>query len=156
MNCKNCGRTMVWLAGALLAVALLFPNGFPLVKKPVAPSVPVAPHATDAEIVKLLVTADAADKQRVFDVYTALSQVLARDLAKPPARITTTEQLADLQANTLQLAIDQAGKYPGLDKAIEAVFLAKLGTDDVLPGTPDTQAKLIDACDTIASSALGK
>ena len=147
---------MVWLAGALLAVALLFPDGFPLVKKPVAPSAPAAPHATDAEIVKLLASADAADKQRIFDVYTALSKVLARDIAKTPARIITTAQWADLHANTLQLAIDQAGKYTGLDKAIEAVFLAKLGTDDVLPGTPDTQAKLIDACSTIASSALGK
>jgi hypothetical protein len=156
MNCKNCGKALVWLAGALLAVSLLFPNGFPPVKKPAAPVAPVAPHATDAEIVKLLATADGADKQRVFDVYTALSKVLARDLAKPPARITTTEQWAEVQANTLQLAIDQPGKYPGLDKAIESVFLAKLGTDDVLPGTPDTQAKLIDACDTIASSALGK
>lgn len=153
MTTKNSGTGLVVLAGLLLAVSLLFPNGLPVRKPAVVPSTPVAPQATDAEIVKLLASADAADKLRIVDVYTALSAVLARDLAKPPVRITTTEQWADLQANTLQLAIDRPGKYPGLDLAIEAVFLAKVGTDDVLPGTPDTQAKLIDACATIAASA---
>lgn len=154
MSTKNSGTIVVVLAGLLLVVALLFPNGVTFKQQPVTPPAPVVePHSVDAAIVKLLEKADAADKLRIVDVYTALSAVLARDLAKPPARITTTEQWAELQANTLQLAIDQPGRYPGLDKAIEAVFLAKLGTDDVLPGTADTQAKLIDACDTIASSA---
>lgn len=152
MNCKNCNTALLWLAGALLAVSIVFPNG-PKLGKPVAPVAPVAEHDTNAEIVRVLAAATAADKANVNGIYTALATILRRDIAKPPARITTTEQWADLQANTLQLAIEQVGKYPGLDKAIEAVFLAKLGTDDVLPGTPDTQAKLIDACETIASSA---
>lgn len=152
MTNKNSGSLLVVLAGILLAVSLLFPNG-PQVVEPAAPTAPVVSHATDAKIVELLATAAAADKLRIRDVYTALEAVLARDLAKPPARITTTEQWAELQANTLQLAIDAPGKYPGLDVAIEAVFLAKLGTDDVLPGTAATRAKLIDACATIASSA---
>jgi hypothetical protein len=149
MSCKNCHKVVLWLAAALLVVSVVFPNG-PKLGKPVAPVAPVAEHDTDATIVKLLATADSADKARVNGIYTALAAVLKKDAGK---RITTTEQWADLQANTLQLAIDTPGKYPGLDTAIEAVFLAKLGTDDVLPGTPDTQAKLIDACETIASSA---
>ena len=151
MNCKNCETTMLWLAGGLLAISLAFPNGPMAVKKPAAPVVPVTPHATDAGIVQLLVAAAPEDKARINGIYTSLAAVVTRDAGK---RITTTEQWADLQANTLQLAIDKAGKYPGLDKAIEAVFLAKLGTDDVLPSTPDTQAKLVDACETVASSAL--
>ena len=149
MNCKNCHKAVLWLAAALLVVSIVFPNG-PKLGKPVAPVTPAVEHATDATIVKLLATADSADKARINGIYTALAAVLKKDAGK---RITTTEQWADLQANTLQLAIDTPGKYSGLDTAIEAVFLAKLGTDDVLPGTPDTQAKLIDACETIASSA---
>lgn len=149
MNCKNCHKVVLWLAAALLAVSIVFPNG-PKLGKPAAPAAPVVEHATDAAIVKLLATADSADKARINGIYTALAAVLKKDAGK---RITTTEQWADLQANTLQLAIDTPGKYPGLDTAIEAVFLAKLGTDDVLPGTPETQGKLIDACETIASSA---
>jgi hypothetical protein len=149
MNCKNCNKALLWLAAALLAVSIVFPNG-PKLGKPVAPVAPVTEHDTDAAIVKLLATADSADKARINGIYTALVAVLKKDAGK---RITTTEQWADLQANTLQLAIDTPGKYPGLDTAIEAVFLAKLGTDDVLSVTPDTQAKLIDACETIASSA---
>ena len=149
MNCKNCNTALLWLAGALLAVSIVFPNG-PKLGQPVAPVAPAEEHATDAEIVKLLTNADSADKARINGIYTALAAVLKKDAGK---RIATTEQWADLQANTLQLAIDQAGKYPGLDRAIEAVFLAKLGTDDVLPGTLETQAKLIDACETIAASA---
>ena len=148
MNCKNCNTALLWLAGGLLAVSLLFPNG-PKLSKP-TPATPVVAHATDAKIVTLLANADAADKARINGIYTALVAVLKKDAGK---RITTTEQWADLQANTLQLAIDTPGKYPGLDTAIEAVFMAKLGTDDVLSGTPETQAKLIDACETIASSA---
>jgi hypothetical protein len=140
---------MLWLAGALLAVSVVFPNGPTLPVKP-APVTPAVVHATDAGIVTLLANADSADKARINGIYTALVAVLKKDAGK---RITTTEQWADLQANTLQLAIDTPGKYPGLDTAIEAVFLATLGTDDVLPGTPETQAKLIDACETIASSA---
>ena len=152
MNCKNCNKALLWLAVALLVVSIVFPNG-PKLGKPVAPVTPVVEHATDAEIVRVLSTATAADKANVNGIYTALATILRRDIAKPPMRITTTEKWADLQANTLQLAIEQVGKYPGLDVAIEAVFLAKVGTDDVVQGSPETHAKLIDACETIASSA---
>ena len=93
------------------------------------------------------------DKARVNSVYEGMAFVLTRDGGK---RISTTEQWADLQANTLQLAIEQPGKYPGLDVAIENVFVAKVGTKDVLPSNADTRAKLIDACKTIASSAAAK
>jgi len=149
MNCKNCNKALLWLAGALLAVSIAFPNGLKLGQL-AAPVTPVAEHATDSEIVQLLANATAADKARINGIYTALAAVLKKDAGK---RITTTEQWADLQANTLQLAIDTPGKYPGLDTAIELVFAGKLGTDDVMPSTPETQAKLIDACETIASSA---
>jgi hypothetical protein len=40
-----------------------------------------------------------------------------------------------------------------LDKAINDVFVNTLGTLDVLPGNPEVQQKLVDACGIIANSA---
>jgi hypothetical protein len=142
-------KNFVWLAAALLLLSFVYPNGPTL---PVAPA--VAPDGpTDSAILKILEPATAADKGRIRDVYSALAAVLKRDKLKPPARITTTEQWADLQANTLQLAIDTPGKYPGLDEAIETVFKTTVGTDDVLPSNDDTRNKLIAACDVISNTA---
>jgi hypothetical protein len=156
MNCKNCLTKLVWLAGALLILSVVFPDGPAFLRgpvKPVTPVAPVTPYVTDATISKLLATADVADRNRINGVYEGLAVVLKRDNGQ---RIRTTEQWADLQANTLQLAITTPGKYPGLDVAIEKVFEDKLGGKDALPSNPDTVAKLIDACKTIASSAVVK
>lgn len=146
---------LLWFAGALLAVSFLFPNGLnfpPPAPTPVpAPAPEPAPVVdTDAEIVKLLAAADAADKARIVDVYTAMKTILIRDDGK---LVNTTEKWATWQGNTLTLAIDTPGKYPGLDVAIENVFLRVVGTDDVLPNNGETQMKLIKACDIIAASA---
>jgi hypothetical protein len=67
--------------------------------------------------------------------------------------VNNTERLAVLQANTLKLAVDQVGKYPGLDKAIEAVFASAVGTDDVVTVTPEIATKLSAACAVIVNSA---
>jgi len=142
-------KNFVWLAAALLLLSFVYPNGPTL---PVTPA--VAPDGpTDSTILKILEKAQAEDKGRIRDVYSALATVLKRDKLKPPARITTTEQWADLQANTLQLAIDTPGEYPGLDEAIETVFKTTVGTDDVLPSNDDTRNKLISACEIISNTA---
>jgi hypothetical protein len=155
MTNKNSAAPLVWLAGLLLAVSLVFPNGlrFSRFSRPApTPEAPVvAPHATDPTIVSLLANADSADKARIADVYTGLAAVLKRP--KTQELIVTTEQWVQLHERTLQIAIDTPGKYPGLDVAIDALFKAKLGTDDVLSGNPETLAKLVDACDTMISSA---
>jgi hypothetical protein len=143
-------KNFVWLAGLLLLASFLLPAAQRAVPAPVPVVVPVAPLVTDGQIVTLLAAADPADKRRINGVYAALSKVLQRDNGK---RITTTEKWAEVAANTLQLAIDTPGKYPGLDVAIEAVFLAQVGTDDVLPNNPDTCKKLVAACDIVANSA---
>ncbi len=144
-------KKLVLVAGLLLITSIVFPNGprFPRVKpevtRPVVESMP-----TDAEIVKLMTGSDIADRARVYDVYTSLKKVLQRPTA--PARITTTEKWEEVHGNTLDLAIEQVNKYPGLDAAIERVFKTAVGTDDVLPGTPETLKKLTEACDIIANS----
>ena len=152
MNCKKCNVAMLWLAGALLAVSVLFPNGPSLsfFSKPAAPVAPVVPKVTDKTLLEILKPATPEDLARINGVYSALGVVLARDGGE---RVTTTEQWAELQARTLQLAIDTPGKYKGLDDAIETVFLKTVGTDDVMPNNPDTQKKLVAACEIIANSA---
>lgn len=147
---------LLWFAGLLLAVSFLFPNGLNFPVTPVTPvpapePAPVAPVVdVDAKIVELLANADAADKARIVSVYSGLETVLTRDNGK---RINTTEKWSELQARTLEMAIEQVGKYPGLDAAIENVFLTVVGTDDVLPNNGDTQMKLIKACKLIIASA---
>jgi hypothetical protein len=146
MNYKSGNAVILWLAGAMLAVSLLFPNGF---SSPKPAAVPGTPKVTDKTLLEILEPATPEDLARINGVYSALGVVLARDSGK---RITTTEQWAELQASTLQLAIDTPGKYKGLDDAIETVFLKTVGTD-VMPNNPDTQKKLVTACEIIANSA---
>lgn len=144
-------KKLVLVAGLLLVTSLVFPNGPRFPSAPPATSRPVVPSVpTDAEIVKLLTGSDVADRARIYDIYTSLKTVLQRPTA--PARITTTEKWEELHGRTLELAIEQVNKYPGLDVAIERVFRTTVGTDDVLPGTPDTLKKLTEACDIIANS----
>lgn len=144
-------KNLIWLAAALLVLSFVYPNGPSLPSRPpVAPEPAPVVGPVDESLVKLLANATTADKVRIADVYDALIFVLKRDAGK---RVVTTEQWADLMANTLQLAIETPGKYPGVDEAIETIFTTTVGTDDVLPGNPETQKKLIAACEIVANSA---
>lgn len=145
-------KKLVWVLGLLLLLSFVFPNGLPVLNKPDDTNVtPVEPEGpTDPEIVQLLSKASAADRRRIVGVYSGLETVLKRDGGK---LVTSTEKLSVLHANTLSNAIDTPGKYPGLDEAIERVFLGAVGTDDVVPVTPEVLQKLVDACAVIANSA---
>jgi hypothetical protein len=146
-------KKLVWVAGALLVFSFVFPNGITLPKPPApvpapGPVEPVVP--ADAEIVKALTGASSKDRARIVSVYSGVIHVLKRDGGK---RVSNTEKWADMHANTLQVAIDTPGKYPGLDTAIEAVFARELGTDDVVQLDADVQNKLVRACEVIIASA---
>ena len=154
MNCKNCLSKLMWLAAALLVLSFVFPNGFDV--PGLAPVDPAVTGPTDVAVVSALADATSEDRAHIAGIYTGLVTVLKRDSTKLPLRIATTEQWADLQANTLQLAIETPGVYPGLDTAIEAVFAQAIGTDDVMSVTADVQQKLIAACETITNSAIAK
>jgi hypothetical protein len=145
-------KKLVWLAGLLLAVSIVFPNGLPIKSfvKP-APEVVEPAGPTDAAIVKALTGVTPEDRARIVGVYTGLLNVLGRD--KTAELMNTTDKWEIVQQNTLSVAIDKPGKYAGLDVAIEAVFLKTVGTDDVLPVTPDTVKKLKDACSIVLNSA---
>jgi hypothetical protein len=150
-------KKMVWVAAALLVFALFFPNGvsLPSFSSVSNSDVAVGTATPDATVAKLLAPASRAEKNRVVGVYSGLKTVLTRDNGK---RINTTEKWEEVQAQTLQMAIDEPGKYEGLDEAIEAVFVAAVKDDNtdptvVNPVTPEMQAKLIKACDVLIASA---
>jgi hypothetical protein len=155
MTKKNSAAPLVWLAGLLLAVSIVFPNG-PQFTRPVSPVTP-APAPTvpaDPKIVEILAKATAADKTHINGLYRALADIVRRDKEK---LIKTTEQWELLHANHLNLAIGDTalqGKYEDLDAAIEAVFESKLGKDkEVVPADEKTKALIIEACDIVAASA---
>jgi hypothetical protein len=144
-------KKLVWLAGLVLLASF----AEPYVRGKYQQSTPAvvedsSTDKTDPTIQKLLAAAQAADKADVRGIYKALRTVVIRDAGK---RVVTTEQWSDLQSNTLQLVVTQVNKYPGLDEAIEQVFLTTLGTDDVLPGNEQTRSKIVEACDIIINSA---
>lgn len=142
-------KNLVWVFGLLLALSFAFPNVGVVKPAPETPPVPAPPAETDARIVGVLAKASAEDRARVAGIYTGLRTVLARDNGE---LVNNTDKLAVLQANTLKLAVDQVGKYPGLDIAIEGVFKTAVGTDDVVPVTPEVVAALCKACDIIINS----
>jgi len=142
-------KKLLSIAGVLLVLfSMLFPNGIAL--PPLNTPVVTPDVKTDAKIVSVLSVATPEDKARVESIYTGMEYVLRRDSGK---RLNTTEKWSAFQANTLQLAVEQVGKYRGLDDAIEAVFASCVGTDDVMPSTPETQQKLLEACQIIVASA---
>lgn len=148
-------KKLVALAAVgLVLFAVAFPNGISVPFIPTRPDVVVPADVIsanpDAAIVSALNGASAADRGRIVGVYTGLRTVLRRDKGE---RVSNTEKLAELHANTLQLAIDSVGKYPGLDVAIDNVFKTIVGTDDVVATSPDILAKLVKACETVIVSA---
>lgn len=148
-------KKLVWIFGVLLALSFLVPNKLPD-WVPTPKPTPVTPDeptntATDDKIVALLANASEEDCARIVGVYTAAAKILKRDAATQ--FLSTSEQFSKWHERTLKMAIEEPGKYPGLDAAIEAVFATAVGTDDVVAVTDDMRAKLIGACETIANSA---
>lgn len=148
-------KKLVALAAVgLVLFSVAFPNGvsvpFLSVRPPVVVPDDVISAEPDAAIVSALSGASSADRGRIVGVYTGLRTVLQRDKGE---RVSNTEKLAELHANTLQLAIDSVGKYPGLDVAIDNVFKTIVGTDDVVAASPDILNKLVRACETVIVSA---
>lgn len=148
-------KNLVWIAGLILALSFVFPDGITLPKNPEPGPSPVVP--ADTTLTAILGAATKEDKARVVSVYTGLKTVLQRDSGQ---RVNNTEKFAELQSNTLQLAIDTPGKYQGLDVAIDEVFKRAVAGDQkdvdssvVQAVTPELQSRLVQACDTIIASA---
>lgn len=149
-------KKLVWLFGILLALSFVVPDKVFKPAPPAPPATPAVPAVavpTDTNIVSVLANATAEDRANIVGIYTGLKTVILRDKGE---FVNNTDRWSVLQANTLKLAVDQVGKYPGLDRAIESVFMAEVGTDDVTSMTPDTITRVVKACDVIIASAAAK
>jgi hypothetical protein len=142
-------KKLVWVFGLLLALSFVFPNVGGVKPAPAPVPVPAPPAETDARIVGVLLNATPEDRARVASIYTGLRTVLGRDKGE---FVNNTERFSVLQANTLKLAVEQVGRYPGLDTAIEGVFKTAVGTDDVVTMTPELVEAICKACDIIINS----
>jgi len=92
-----------------------------------------------------------ADREYLAAFYDATKFVLTQDSERSTPIIGDTDKFTVFHAGSLQLAIQKknVGKYPGLDKAIDAVFLAAAGAD-VKAIDKATGEKLIAACNVLA------
>ena len=92
-----------------------------------------------------------SDRQYLAAFYDATKFVLTQDGERSTPIIGDTDKFTVFHAGSLQLAIQKknVGKYPGLDKGIDSVFLAAAGAD-VKAIDKDTREKLIAACNVLA------
>jgi hypothetical protein len=92
-----------------------------------------------------------SDREYLAAFYDATRFVLTQDGERSTPIIGDTDKFTVFHAGSLQLAIQKknVGKYPGLDKAIDAVFLNAAGAD-VQALDKVTREKLIAACNVLA------
>lgn len=91
-----------------------------------------------------------ADRQYLASFYDATAFIVTQDGGRSTPIIGDTDKFTVFHSGSLQLAIEKknVGKYPGLDKAIDSVFLNALGAD-VAAIDADKRAKLIAACNVL-------
>jgi hypothetical protein len=93
----------------------------------------------------------AGDRQYLSSLYDAMTFVVLRDGQRDDPIISTTQKFADFHSGSLRLAIDKAkvGQYPGLDRAIDQVFVSAAGAD-MKAIDADTRTKLSAACQVLS------
>lgn len=94
-----------------------------------------------------------SDRLYLSNFYEGMAFILLRDKARTAGPIIqTTEEFAAFHGGSLEAAIDKAkvGIYPGLDKAIDKVFFAALGTDEPKKLTDDERDELVAACGVLS------
>lgn len=91
------------------------------------------------------------DRAYLANFYDAMSFVLLRDGQRDDPIVSTTDKFAGFHANSLRLAIDKdkVGKYDGLDRAIDSVFMAAAGPE-VKAIDADTRTKIVAACQVLS------
>lgn len=125
---------------------------------PPPPATVIDGPAPDARLLKwaeplkpIVPTMLPADRLYLASLYDAMSFVMLRDGQRDPPIVSTTEKFANFHAGSLRLAIDKAnvGKYPGLDAAIDEVFV-QAGGPEVKAIDQDTRDALIAACQVLS------
>jgi hypothetical protein len=127
---------------------------WPTLPKPAAVAAAAKPTADQlawaSELKSILPKMLPADRQYLSAFYDATAFVLTQDGARSTPIISDTDKFTIFHAGSLQLAIEKrnVGKYPGLDKAIDSVFMNASGAD-VSAIDADKRAKLIAACNVL-------
>ena len=140
------------VAGVLLAFA--WKGGSLNVKWPQLPQTAVVAAKPADEQIKwaselkaILPKMLPAAREYFANFYDAMQFVLRQDGERSTPILGDTDKFTQFHAGSLQLAIEKknVGKYPGLDKAIDAVFFAAAGVDTVAVDAAKRQ-QLLDAC----------
>lgn len=140
------------MAGALLVFA--WRGGSLDVKWPILPQTTVIAEKPAAEQIKWAADLKAilpkmlpADREYLANFYDAMEYVLKQDGERSTPIIGDTDKFTQFHAGSLNLAIQKknVGKYPGLDKAIDAVFFAAAGADTATVND-EKRRQLMDAC----------
>jgi len=139
---------------AVVLLAFAWKGGTLNVKWPQPPQTTVTTAKPSAEQLKwagdlkpILPRMLPADREYLASFYDAMEYVLKQDGERSTPIIGDTDKFTQFHAGSLQLAIQRknVGKYPGLDNAIDAVFLEAGGADPVALDAAKRQ-RLIDAC----------
>lgn len=87
-------------------------------------------EAAKADLAKIAGTMLPADRQYLADFYEAMFWVVGNDRGSVPV-IADSEAFTVFHAGSLKLAIEREkiGNYPGLDAAIDRVYLIVAGAD---------------------------
>jgi len=92
-----------------------------------------------------------ADRIYLSSLYEAMRFVISRDAGRSDPILKTTDDFVAFHSSALRLAIDKkkVGKYPGLDAAIDTVFLNAVGADQRAVDA-DAYDGLMRACGVLA------
>jgi hypothetical protein len=128
---------------------------WPQLLKPAATATVEKPSAEQlawaADLKAILPKMLPTDRAYLSAFYDATRFVITQDGERSTPIIGDTDKFTVFHAGSLQLAIQKknVGKYPGLDKAIDAVFFNAAGAD-VKAIDKDTREKLLAACNVLA------
>ena len=110
-----------------------------------------------ADLVAIVAKMLPADRQYMACFYDAVAYVVEQDGGRSLPVIGDSEKFAIFHAGSLQLAIEKkaVGKYPGLDTAIDRVYLAICGADvgplaDKAAGGGTRREKFVQASQLLA------
>lgn len=154
-----------------LAVALAYVAAFGVPRLPSVNTVPAVPaivvptpspamQSTVADVHKALAGANPVDRAVWAQLWTKAGIVVAGDstdteIVFTDTRILRAYTILAIRIGWRRLGENAAGKYPGLNEAVERAFAGVLGID-VQPVTPELRAKYVELCNALAWCGAGR
>ena len=154
-----------------LAVALAYVAAFGVPRLPALNTVPAVPaivvptpspamQTTVSDVHKALAGANPVDRAVWAQLWTKAGIVVAGDstdteIVFTDTRILRAYTILAIRIGWRRLGENAAGKYPGLNEAVERAFAGVLGID-VQPVTPELRAKYVELCNALAWCGAGR